>query len=488
MDDGGRFKIAKRKVRACRRLDGAGELPLGVPCGVLNAPKGIVWTTGWVVDSSEMADMASVLVVDDLAADRRLMGYYLEPLGDVSVDYASDGKEALAKIEVAVPDVVITDLQMPDLDGLGLVQQIRDKYSELPVVLVTAHGSEEIAHDALEQGAASYVPKEVMAERLLPTVQGVLALRHGQRHDPRLMQCVRRHEIEYEIENDPTLIPPLVDEVMGHLSDIARCDATRRIRVGVALQEALSNALYHGNLEISKSGSTIGASRVVGGKNISLAEVRRTTKPYCDRRVRLTVTLSPSDAKFVVGDDGTGFDPALIPRLSAPERISGPGGRGLVLMQAFMDKVRYNAQGNVVTMWVQIKSQPQPVVSDGAPPAASGLFETEREGDTLIIVPTGNLMSLTEETAQKELMDILDAWANDGMKNIVIDFGRVFHFGSTMLTAMSVLREQVASRSGNVAVCNLSHVAKEVFDIAKFSDIWQICSTRRSALKAVKKK
>ena len=60
-----------------------------------------------------------------------------------------------------MPAVVLTDLQMPGLDGLALVQEIREKYPRLPVILMTAHGSEDVAILALRAGATNYVPEEV---------------------------------------------------------------------------------------------------------------------------------------------------------------------------------------------------------------------------------------------------------------------------------------------------------------------------------------
>ena len=103
--------------------------------------------------------MTIVLVVDDSAVDRRLAGGLLEKESGLTVIYASDGTEALVKLDTENPDLVVTDLQMPKMNGLELVGAIRHQYPLVPVILMTAHGSEEIAIAALEQGAASYVPK-----------------------------------------------------------------------------------------------------------------------------------------------------------------------------------------------------------------------------------------------------------------------------------------------------------------------------------------
>jgi len=70
-----------------------------------------------------------------------------------------------------LPDLVVTDWQMPEIDGLELVNTIGDKYPEVPVVLMTAHGSEVVAAQALANGAASFVPKSDLADNLVETVR-----------------------------------------------------------------------------------------------------------------------------------------------------------------------------------------------------------------------------------------------------------------------------------------------------------------------------
>ena len=118
--------------------------------------------------------MSTVLVVDDSAVDRKLVGTLLEK-SEISVQYASDGFEALDVLHQADVDVVLTDLQMPDMDGLQLVDAIRSQHPLVPVVLMTAHGSEELAIDALERGAASYVRKRNLANDVVLTITRVLA-------------------------------------------------------------------------------------------------------------------------------------------------------------------------------------------------------------------------------------------------------------------------------------------------------------------------
>src|SRR6516165_12456236 len=110
--------------------------------------------------------MARVLIVDDSTVDRRLAGRLLEKQLGLDVSYAKDGRAALKALAKEPPDLVLTDMHMPNLNGLELVEQIRGNHPLIPVILMTAFGSEDLAVEALRKGAASYVPKRVLAEEL----------------------------------------------------------------------------------------------------------------------------------------------------------------------------------------------------------------------------------------------------------------------------------------------------------------------------------
>ena len=114
--------------------------------------------------------MPTILVVDDSATDRGVAGGLLAKDDQNTVAYATNGREALDVVEKEHPDLVVSDLQMPEMDGLELVEAMREDYPMIPVVLMTARGSEEIAAEALRVGAAGYVPKVTLGQNLRATV------------------------------------------------------------------------------------------------------------------------------------------------------------------------------------------------------------------------------------------------------------------------------------------------------------------------------
>jgi anti-sigma regulatory factor (Ser/Thr protein kinase) len=145
--------------------------------------------------------------------------------------------------------------------------------------------------------------------------------------------------------NDPNSVMGIVAQLCDDLLALSVCDTPAAGHVGIALEEALLNAIYHGNLEISSELKENGDEPFH-----ALARERRGLVPYCSRAVRIVSSVTPQGATFVIADEGPGFDVAGLPDPTDPENLLRPSGRGILLMRAFMDDVRYNATGNRVTM------------------------------------------------------------------------------------------------------------------------------------------
>jgi CheY-like chemotaxis protein/anti-sigma regulatory factor (Ser/Thr protein kinase) len=285
------------------------------------------------------------MIVDDMPVDRKLAGELLQQESEFELTFAEHGAEAISKMEQGLPDLVLTDLVMPQVDGLELVSRVKNQYPLVPVVLMTSKGSEEVAVRALQLGAASYIPKRSLAWDLLETVQKVLSASDRQYIHRRLMGCMARNQREFALENDPALFRPLVAHLQDSMVQMGLSDEADLTRVGVALEEALANALYHGNLEV---GSELrGLDDDVYHETV---RDRRTQPPYCDRRIFIRVELSPEKAKFSVRDEGPGFDSSSLPDPTDPANLEKASGRGVLLMQTFMDEVSYNETGNSVTL------------------------------------------------------------------------------------------------------------------------------------------
>lgn len=301
-----------------------------------------------------LAAMPTILLVDDSATQRRLIHLILQESGVWNVVQATDGLAALQVMEQSVPDVVLTDIYMPQMDGLGLVEQIRVRFPQVPVVLMTGRGSEQLAVDALRAGAADYVSKVTIRETLPGMLERVLEHGRAEVGKLRLLSGMTGRVTRLELENDATLINPLLSGIRDDLMTLGICDQHDATRIGIALEEALLNAIYHGNLEVSSE------LRREGDEPFHrMARERRTQAPYSQRRVHVSARMTRQRAVFVIADQGPGFDISKLLDPTDPANLEMPSGRGLLLMRLFMDDVRYNSTGNQITL-VKRRSVAQP--------------------------------------------------------------------------------------------------------------------------------
>lgn len=289
---------------------------------------------------------AKILVVDDNEMDRHFArGLLIKQMG-ATILMASDGQEALDLISSEQPDLVLTDLQMPHVDGLALVERIRRLYPSIPTVLMTAYGSEEVAFTALQHGAASYVAKKRLAARLADTIRHVLALSNVGGDQRPLRSNWLRSAFEFSLENDASAIPPLVNHLQQYAASIRPIDETEQIRIAIALHEALRNAMHHGNLELSSELRQKGDDSYYEEANR-----RRNQEPYVNRRVYFRAEETVDESRYLVRDEGSGFDVSKIEQDPTElVNLEAPSGRGLFLIRTFMDEVVFNQQGNEVLL------------------------------------------------------------------------------------------------------------------------------------------
>lgn len=269
--------------------------------------------------------MNHLLIVDDNPVDRELARQLVEKHTRINAEFACNGIEAIEHLEAAVPLVILTDLHMPEMDGLALVRTVRQKFPTIPVVLMTAHGSEEIALEALAEGAADYVPKHRLASDLPRILESVIGAASGvHRHEEVTHRLLFKH-LRYSIEHDVNFIPPLVDQLQQAAANLSLIEQADRVRLARSLAEAVHNAVVHGKADTSSNAEP--------------------------PRVSIIAEFTQTEARFVIRDQGRGFDPAAVvdPRVN-PSHLTADSGRGLALIRLFMDEVFFNDSGNEITL------------------------------------------------------------------------------------------------------------------------------------------
>ncbi|MGL6076800.1 MAG: response regulator [Fimbriiglobus sp.] len=290
--------------------------------------------------------MAKVLIVEDSPIQAKHVEFILRNAG-YEVQVVSNGNAALDSIRKVEPDVILTDMHMPEMNGLELVQNLRRDFPSLPVILNTDRGSEELAVQALRNGASGYIPKRNLARDVVALVEEILSVTTSQQKLTQFLTRMTAAEYRFTLENDTDLIAQVVGQVERILTQMQLFDDSEQMRIGVAIHEAVVNGMVHGNLEVS---SDLKADD--WDAYHALIKAHSLEEPYRSRRVHVTIRATKNPSLEVrVLDEGKGFDPSKIPDPTQAEQMNQACGRGLLLIRTFFDDVRHNATGNEIIMF-----------------------------------------------------------------------------------------------------------------------------------------
>ncbi len=294
--------------------------------------------------------MSTILLVEDSPTQLLQMRMLLES-GSHVVRCAGDGCEALEHLASGFCELVVTDLEMPMMNGLELVHQMRNIYPHIPAILVTARGSEHLAAEALQKGAAGYVPKSNLDDLLLRTVDDVLGLIRTEQSYAKLIECMSENRFVFELPDQPDMFMPAIDLTLQMACGIDLLSDVDRPRVAMAIKQALDNAMYRGNLQLTREQWRSESSTENPNKQqSSIVAERLSTLPFSRRKITYDARVMREMLRVVIRDQGPGFDTKLFLKSGDPLAIDEQKGRGLVLIATFMDRVSFNETGNEITL------------------------------------------------------------------------------------------------------------------------------------------
>jgi DNA-binding response OmpR family regulator len=151
-----------------------------------------------------------ILIVDDEPNVRLVFRTTLESAG-YRVAEAEDGVMALEMLEAASPDLVLLDLRMPRVDGMEVLRRLRDSGNEVPVVIVTAHGSVPDAVEAMKLGAIDFLSKPLNPDLLRGVVHEVIVRHAGSESADPLAPGTRLEAAQQAASSVITVAPPVLD-------------------------------------------------------------------------------------------------------------------------------------------------------------------------------------------------------------------------------------------------------------------------------------
>lgn len=283
-----------------------------------------------------------ILIVEDDQSSRIYLENLLE-LNGYKFRSAVNGIEGLNYFEEYAPDIVIADIQMPIMDGLELLESIRDKESNAIVIITTAYGNENYAIQALHLGANNYIKKPVSGKELLPLLKKYKSVINSKFIPEQLPGEIiyRRNKIEFKTSYKQ--IPKIVDRLL--LESSCSFNINQRTNVELGLVELITNAVEHGNLNITYAEKQNALDNNTLEK---LYEERLATPEYVNKKIIVEFFSDKTGIEWTITDEGEGFNWNTLPDPTSSENILELSGRGVFISKFLFDKVEYFGNGNTV--------------------------------------------------------------------------------------------------------------------------------------------
>ncbi len=285
-----------------------------------------------------------VLLVEDQRTVRLCMKKIIDTLG-YEVEMAANGLEGLEVYERFHPDLVITDICMPEMDGVTMLEKIRQKSAEVIVITVTGMGSEDLAVNAFRRGANNYLNKPVKREDLLALLRKYEQILYERSTTREIQALMQEHYIKLQLENrlkQSSQVATFLAEQLGPL-----LPDTERLDIILGLDELICNAIEHGNLEITNEEKQAALAEPEG--LVRLYRQRLENPRLAARRVTVEFRQDQQHGcAWTIADEGQGFDWRDVPSPLEKKQRLKKNGRGIFLSRMMFDAVEYQGKGNVV--------------------------------------------------------------------------------------------------------------------------------------------
>ncbi len=288
--------------------------------------------------------MKKILIVDDEPSIRELLSVMLTDRG-YTISAASDGMEGFELFKSFNPDIAITDVRMPRMDGLTLTKQMKQLRDDIDVIVMTGFGTEELVIEALRAGASNYLKKPIDFKDLLRILENTLFKRkHRERLDIK-RDVVTREEKTIVIGNTISDVWGVVNQIILNIHSETPHGILEGLRAG--LYEIIINAIEHGNLGITYEQKTEALAR---SAYLEIIEEKARAAEEAGKKVTIHSKYDKERLSVEIRDDGAGFNIHDLPDVLHPEMIMSAHGRGILLTNLYFDKVLYREPGNTVLL------------------------------------------------------------------------------------------------------------------------------------------
>jgi DNA-binding response OmpR family regulator len=290
----------------------------------------------------------TVLVVASNADTQAVILEHVRAKGHTVIS-ASTPALGLTTFDMTQPDIVITDLFLPEQHGIMLIKQIHERRPTCPVVLLTDAGHDELTKEGLRAGALDYVQQPIQEDTFAPVLQRAIHSLPASVDDA---PGIERLEYVLVMGPDPSYVESTVTWlIQGTAMGLMEA---RQLHLRAALQELVMNAVEHGCLEIRYRDKIDAMAK---DQYDELIQQRQKESRFRNRRVTIRAIYDKRQQvlTYQITDEGKGFDwkSRVGPRYDACP-TGDASGRGVFLSQSFFPDIRYNDKGNEVTFTVPL--------------------------------------------------------------------------------------------------------------------------------------
>lgn len=289
-----------------------------------------------------MSYKGTILIIDD---NNDLLEYLKDffMIYDYEVILAETGNEGIEKFREYLPDIVISDMRLPDKNGNIVVKEIKAINKDVPIIIITGFSDKQLILSAMRNGALDLLKKPFKPKDLKYLINKIDTL--FRKIKVKLSSSfVEWEKRQFRISNDIYAISSVVNFIFSNIDYIS--EEVSFMKNG--LQELLINAVEHGNLNISYDEKQELLEK--GDYNRHLKE-KAALPTYRDKYVTIKVFSTADYLKIIIEDMGNGFDLSSIPDPENPENFLKESGKGILMALHAYDKVEYNEIGNCVTLF-----------------------------------------------------------------------------------------------------------------------------------------